>query len=273
MKIEVIGCHGNVAGPRHTTAYLANDRVLFDAGTVTEVLSGDRLRGISHVCVTHVHLDHIKGLCCLAEELSMDEGRRTVTVVAVEEVIGDLARHVFNNRLWPDFTAIPDRENPIVRMQPIGVDEYLAVGPLSVKAIAVNHRVPTTGFLMREDDEAVMITSDTGVTHAIWEAARRERADLIIAHVAFPSRLPGLAAAAGHMTPSVLFDRIDRFGLGAVPFYVAHTKSMFEDEIRAEIGTAGRPNIHMLDQGAVLVPRDSIGPDLAPPIRREKMLS
>ena len=69
----------------------------------------ERLRQISHVCVSHIHLDHINGLCYLGEVLSMFDGQQLI-VAADEPVIEGLSKHVFNNLLWPDFTAIPNRE-------------------------------------------------------------------------------------------------------------------------------------------------------------------
>jgi cAMP phosphodiesterase len=253
MKLEVLGCSGNVTRRHRTTAYLVNDKVLFDAGTVTEVLAPARLERISHVFLSHIHLDHIKGLCSFAEELSMRDEVRSVTVLADENVMGAISRHVFNNYLWPDFTAIPNKESPIVRLQPMDPVEYTTIGDLRVKPIPVHHRVHTTGFLAKEGEKTIMMTSDTGMTDQFWEAAKREEhVEFIVAHVAFPNRLSGLAKTAGHMTLSVLLDRIDTYGLSHIPFYIAHMKSMFEKEIRDEVRSAVRPNLRVPKQGEVL---------------------
>ncbi len=253
MILEVLGCSGNVTRHHRTTAYLLNDGVLFDAGTMTDVLAPARLRRISHVFLSHIHLDHVKGLCSLAEELSMDADR-AVTVLADEEVINAISRHVFNDCLWPDFTAIPEKENPVVRLQTVDLFCDTTVHGLSVRAIPVNHRVHTTGFLVREGKKAIMLTSDTGMTEQFWETAKAEAPiEFIIAHVAFPSRLPDLALTSGHMTLSILLERIDNYGLHNVPIYVSHMKSMFEREIREEMAKAGRKNLRVLEQGSVLV--------------------
>ncbi len=251
MKVEVLGCYGNAAGRRRATSFLVNDEVLFDAGCVTEVLPIGRLRKISHVCLSHIHLDHVNGLCYLAEVLSMSEGGR-LTVAADEPVIRGLSKHVFNNHLWPDFTAIPDREKAVVRLEIMGRD-YTPMAGLRVRPIPVEHRIYATGFLVWEGAKAIMMTSDTRATEEFWRtAAHTDGLQFIIAHVAFPSRLPDLARAAGHMTPSALFDRIDTYGLQDIPFYVSHMKSMFEREIRSEIRKAGRANLRVLKQGSIL---------------------
>jgi cAMP phosphodiesterase len=253
MKLEVLGCSGNVTRHHRTVAYLVNDRVLFDAGTVTDVLAPVRLKRISHVFLSHIHLDHVKGLCSLAEELSMSEDR-SVTVLADEQVINAISRHVFNDYLWPDFTAIPEKEHPVVRLQIMDPIGDITVHDLSVRAIPVHHRIHTTGFLVREGENTIMLTSDTGMTEQFWRTAKGEtHVEFIIAHVAFPSRLLDLARKSGHMTLSLLLKQVDDYSLHKVPVYISHMKSMFEDEIRVEITKAGRQNFRVLEQGSVLV--------------------
>jgi ribonuclease BN (tRNA processing enzyme) len=253
MKLKVLGCSGNVTRHHRTTAYLVNDRVLFDAGTVTEVLAPARLERISHVFLSHVHLDHVKGLCSLAEELSMREEAPSLIVLADEHVIEAVSQHVFNNCLWPDFTVIPE-ESPVVSLRTLDPRECTIVHGLKVTAIPVHHKVYTTGFLVKEGEKTIMMTSDTGMTEQFWETAKRENSvEFIVAHVAFPNRLSNLAALTGHMTPSVLLDRIDTYHLQHVLFYIAHTKSMFEKEIREEIRNSMRPNLRLLTQDEVLL--------------------
>ncbi len=173
MKLEVLGCYGNVTERCRTSAFLINDRVLLDAGTATEVLSLERLKGISHVCLSHIHLDHVKGLCSLAEGLSMYEDCG-VTVLADQSVLTALSQHVFNNVLWPDFTAIPDRIHPVVRLQVMKPFECILVGNLRVQAIPVEHKVHTAGFLVKEGDKTIMLTSRHGQAEQFWETAKGE---------------------------------------------------------------------------------------------------
>jgi nicotinamide-nucleotide adenylyltransferase len=69
MKIEILGCYGNNIGWYRSTAFLINDCTLLDAGTVTEVLDDERLKKIEHVVISHTHIDHLKGLFPLVDEL------------------------------------------------------------------------------------------------------------------------------------------------------------------------------------------------------------
>jgi hypothetical protein len=117
----------------------------------------------------------------------------------------------------------------------------------------IKHLIHTTGFMVKEMSKTIMMTSDTGLTEQFWEAARSEKhLEFIIAHVVFPSHLLNLALIPGHMTPAMLLERIDTFGLHQVPFYIAHMKSIFETEIQKEIKKAARQNLCLLKQGSVL---------------------
>lgn len=181
----------------------------------------------------------------------MSDGQR-VTVTADKQVIAALSEQVFNNLLWPDFTAIPDKKRAVVRLKVMGPG-YTTIAGLRVKPVPVNHTIHTTGFMVKEGSQTIMMTSDTGLTEQFWQAARSEKhLKFIIVHVAFPGRLLNLALMSGHMTPAMLLERIDTFGLHQVPFYIAHMKSMFETEIRKEIKKAGRQNLRFLKQGSVL---------------------
>jgi len=253
LKLQILGCSGDVTGNRRTTAYLVNDRVLFDAGAVTDALSTGELKQISHVFLSHSHLDHVKGLCFLSEQVSLNKGW-SLTVLADEQVIKALSLHVFNDILWPNFTLSQGKEESFVRLEALDPLGWITAHGLNVKAIAVNHKTPTTGFLVKEGENAIMMTSDTGVTEQFWKVAQlEEHLAFVIAHVAFPDRLSRLAQRSGHMTPSVLLERIDTHGLHHVTFYVAHVKSEFEDEIRHEMGKMGKENIRLAEEGSILV--------------------
>ena len=65
MKVQILGCYGNIIGEYRATAFLINGSVLLDAGTVTEVLDDEQLKKIKHILISHTHIDHLKGLVSL----------------------------------------------------------------------------------------------------------------------------------------------------------------------------------------------------------------
>ena len=115
MKIEVLGCYGNTIGDYRATAFLINDQLLLDAGTVTEVLDDERLKKIKYVLISHTHIDHLKGLFPLVDELVM-MGTYSFELISTAEILTSITDNLFNDLIWPDFTAIPSERRAIMKL-------------------------------------------------------------------------------------------------------------------------------------------------------------
>ncbi len=253
MQLKVLGCYGNVIGPYRATSFLLNGNVLIDAGTVTEVLGDRDLEGISHVLVSHTHVDHVKGLFPLVDELVMLDGRHRLDLVSVGPIVDIISKNLFNNLIWPDFTVIPSEREAIMNLRSVFVEEEVEVAGLRVRPVQVTHTVYTVGYVVKEGGRGFMFTADTGNTGRFWEVAREEKGiDFIIADVSFPNRLERLARISGHMTLSMLTDRLERYGLTGMPVYLTHMKPIFLKEILGELEGAKVPNLRLLEQDAVI---------------------
>ncbi len=253
MKIKILGCSGNFVGKHRTTAFLINDSFLIDAGTVTEAIGRRGLKKIGQVLISHTHIDHVKGIFPLVDELVM-MGDYNIELVSVPPVLEIITNNLFNNLIWPDFTVIPSASKAIIRLREIPLEKLTDLGQVSVKPVLMTHTVYTVGFVIREGDRGFMFTADTGPTKRFWEVAGEEKGiRFIIADVSFPNRLADLATISGHMTPSMLMEHIDRYGLGDRLFYVTHIKPIFAREIMNELEGSGRHNIRILKQGETLV--------------------
>ena len=252
MKIKILGCSGNFVGKHRTTAFLINDSFLIDAGTVTEAVSRRGLKKIKQVLISHTHIDHVKGLFPLVDELVM-MGDYSVELISVPPILEIITKNLLNNLIWPDFTVIPSASKAVIRLRGIPMEELTGLGQVSVKPVLMTHTVYTVGFVVREGERGFMFTSDTGPTKRFWEVASEEKEiEFIIADVSFPDRLADLATISGHMTPSMLMEHIDRYDLGNRFFYVTHIKPVFAREIMAEIEASKRKNIGILRQGETL---------------------
>jgi len=73
MKIRVLGCYGAEFPGFKTMSFLINESVLLDAGSATSTLSIEEQERVSDILITHSHLDHIKDILFLADNLA---GRR-----------------------------------------------------------------------------------------------------------------------------------------------------------------------------------------------------
>jgi ribonuclease BN (tRNA processing enzyme) len=142
----------------------------------------------------------------------------------------------------------------VIKLREIPLGKTSDLDGIAVRPILMTHTVYTVGYVVRrQDGQGFMFTADTGPTKKFWESARDEKdIHFIIADVSFPNRLKDLALISGHMTPSLLMEMIDRYGLGDRTIYVTHIKPIFAREIIRELFHSGRENIRILKQAETL---------------------
>jgi len=248
MKIRVLGAYGAEGLAQRPSAFLVDDTILIDGGTVGGALSTAEQIQIEHALITHSHLDHVAGLAFLTETLALYETRRPLTIASLEPVVKALRTAVFNDTVWPDFSQVPTATSPIVRYRTLIEDAEQAVGGLVVTPIAVNHTVPCSGFILHDGTSAVVYSGDTGPTDALWKAAGRLKTlRAVILECAFPNRMQPLAEVAKHMTPNLIRRELDKLP-GDVPVLIYHVKPQFHDEIGEELGEIAGHRISFLEQ-------------------------
>jgi len=245
---KVCGCFGSELPGYHSTGLLVNQRLLLEAGTVTSVLTWEEQLGITEVCVSHPHLDHVKELAFLIDN-RIGRTVRPLVVTGVAAAIDGLRRHLFNDRIWPDFTRLPSRREPALAYRVIPEGRFSRVAGLSLKPIAVNHPGTATGFILREPGTSILYTGDTGPTTAIWKAARSLR-DLkaVIVECSFPSIMKSLAISSGHLTPALLERELELLARPEIPIYLYHMKPLHIAAIAEELEGLSR-RVKMLHQG------------------------
>ena len=249
MKIKVLGAFGSEGLGQRPSAFLVNDKILLDAGTVPGALSVEEQVEISSAILSHAHLDHTVGLAFLTDTLATTGDHPPITAIGTAPVIDALRTHAFNSVLWPNFNAIPSREAPVLMYRVLQEEVEQPVGDLRVTPIPVSHSVPANGFIVSNSDVSFIYTGDTGPTERLWAAARDVRGlKAIIIEVAFPSRLEELARAAGHMTPSLLKRELAKMPAD-VPIWVFHIKPPFYQEIAEELAKIDPERIQILEQG------------------------
>lgn len=248
MKIRVLGAFGAEGLAQRPTAFLVNDTVLLDCGTVGGALSVPEQLVIEHALVSHAHLDHVAGLAFLAETLAFFDPRPPVTVAGVKSVVDMLRTGVFNGVVWPDFTAIPSSDAPVIQYRTLEEEVEQRVGDLWVTPVAVSHSIPATGFILHDGATGLVYSGDTGPTTAIWKAARR-RSGLraVMLECAYPNRLAELARIAGHMTPEMVRRELEKVPPD-LPVWIYHVKPQFYDEIAAELDGVGGGRVAIIEQ-------------------------
>jgi len=174
MKVKILGCSGSETIGHKPPGFLVNDTVMLDAGTITAALSIEAQSRITDILISHTHLDHIKSLLFLADNI-IGRVKKPVNIRAVPKVIDAIKKHLMNDIIWPDFTKIPTPQNPVLAYKPLLAGAAVSVGGLKVKAVPANHPVPAVGFLVSDGKSSFLYSADTGPNEALWKEAARAR--------------------------------------------------------------------------------------------------
>lgn len=247
MNIRVLGAYGNEGLGQRPSAFLVNDRILVDAGTVPGALTVPEQLQIEHALISHPHLDHVAGLAFLTETLACLDAPRPVAVTSFAPIVEALRTSIFNNVVWPDFAQIPPGA-PVVTYRALVENVEQRVGDLWVTPVEVNHSVLTCGFIVHDGATGFVYSGDTAPTTAIWDAIRDLKGlGAIILECAFPSRLESLAEVAKHMTPARIRRELDKLPPD-IPVWIYHIKPQFYDETAEELARIGSKRLMLLEQ-------------------------
>lgn len=223
MKLRVLGCSGGIGGNLRTTSFLLDHDVLIDAGTGVNELSLTEISLIDHVFITHSHLDHIACLPFMVDSAwAMRD--RPLTIYAIEETLDTLKQHIFNWKIWPDFSEIPDARQPSMRYRAIELGETVALDGRRITAIPANHAVPAVGFHLDSGKASLVYSGDTTTNDAVWRVVNRiENLRYLIIETAFSDSEIELAVLSKHLCPSLLIEELKKFQREA-DIFVTHLK-------------------------------------------------
>jgi cAMP phosphodiesterase len=249
IDFKVLGCHGGQLAHHRTTTFLLDGVLALDAGTICQTLTLDEVARIDDVLLTHSHFDHIKDVPLLADLLT---GRRDKPVIvhASPDCIRALHEHIFNDRVWPDFTSIPTEDHPVIRLEPFEIGRPFQIGSYTVHSVPVTHPVESVGFILEKGKSLLAMSGDTGPTDGLWEALRHTKnLKALLLETSFPNALQRLADQSGHLTPQTMAQELatklkDRNGL---PIYLYHLKPAFTGQLRREIAALDLPELRILE--------------------------
>jgi ribonuclease BN (tRNA processing enzyme) len=223
MKLRVLGCSGGIGGNFRTTSLLLDHDVLIDAGTGLGDLSLAEMSMIDHIFITHSHLDHIACLPLLVDSVGFMR-EKPLLIHATAETITILKKHIFNWEIWPDFSAIPNMHQPVMRYEEIKLGEAVVVEGRSLTALPVNHVVPAVGFKVDSGAASLVFSGDTTTCDAFWQAVNRiQNLKYLIIETAFSDAERELAILSKHLCPSLLAEELAK--LESHPeIFVTHLK-------------------------------------------------
>jgi ribonuclease BN (tRNA processing enzyme) len=249
MKLHVLGCSGAEQPGHHLTAFLLDDTLLLDAGTVSSVLSEQQQRSIEEILVTHAHLDHICGIPLLADNLIGSGVRHQVSVTSTPEILAALKDHLMNGVIWPDFSRLPNPESPVLSYRAVHPAVPFQAAGFTVTACPVQHSVPAVAYRIGKAGRTLLYTGDTGPTDRVWQLAGG--LDVLIVEVSFPSAQEELALLTGHLTPRLLGRELAKLPFLPSRIMVTHLKPSHRPLIEAELEALGVSGLEILEDGGV----------------------
>lgn len=255
MKLRILGSAGAELPDFRPPAFLIDDALLLDAGTIGSVLTEEEQWGIKTIFITHAHLDHIRGIPALADNIIVKNLQHSVDVYATDSVIEALRTHLFNGLIWPDFTCLPNADEPVLRLHPIAPCQALEVGNgvpdkrYTLTAIPVHHTVPAVGYCLDHQGKRLVYTGDTGPTEAIWSYA--SGADALIVEVSFPNSQEALSLLTQHLCCSLLEQELAKMAVLPKRILITHPKPQYYQQIKDEILQLGIKQVELLRDGTI----------------------
>lgn len=231
-------------GPPHfLTSFIVNDTLAVDAGSLGLIALADQAR-IKHILLSHSHIDHLASLPLFVEN-SFDPAGPAVTIHGNEPVIQCLKSDIFNDRLWPDFVSMSRNGASFLKLQTLTPGQAFSLDGLRITPVAVNHVVPTCGFILDDGSAAAVIAGDTGPTEEIWERANAlPHLRAVFLEATFPSAMSELADIAKHLTPELFARELAKVKAN-VTVIAVHIKARHYSRIVEELKALGLPNLEI----------------------------
>jgi cAMP phosphodiesterase len=246
VKLQVLGCHGGELPSCRTTCFLVDGVLALDAGALTSTLTLEQLCKVDDIVVGHSHFDHIKDLPLLAD-LVIGRREHPVTIHASRECAKALRDYMFNNSLWPDFTSIPTKKNPVLRIKTFRAGSTFQVGRYTLQSIPVSHPVESCGFVVSSGQSSMAMSGDTGPTEKLWQVLNGvKNLKALLLETSFPNALQELADLSGHLTPRTLQVELTKFERNGTDVLLYHLKPAFVSQLKREL--AGLP-VEILELG------------------------
>jgi ribonuclease BN (tRNA processing enzyme) len=241
--------NGCAKAQQHLCCFVIDDRVAVDAGSLAMAATDEQREKIRDVVLSHAHLDHIAGLPLFVDDLFASL-KQPICVHSTREIIEILERDVFNWSVYPRFSELTNEYGTVLGYKAFQPENQFEVAHLNFKAVDVNHKVPTVGFVISDGKTKIAISGDTAETDKFWEFLNREeKLDALLIECAFPNSLGQLACSSHHLTPEVLKRELTKFRHRDCPIFAINLKPMYRLQIVAELEALEIPNLQVFQVG------------------------
>jgi ribonuclease BN (tRNA processing enzyme) len=245
MKIKVLGCSGAEFPGRNLPSFLLDGRILFDAGSITDYLDEKNQLRVENIFITHSHLDHVKGIPFLLDNVTIRDRQHKVNVFSISPIIKTIKKNLLNSLVWPDFV-----HKGIIKLREIKAGQLVRIGDYTISAVRVNHSVPAVGYLVEDKKKRrFFYTGDTGPSGETWKSLEKNEIHCLIIEVTFPNQMEETALKTGHLTPRLLKKELLKMKPAPKKIYVTHAKPQYLRTISLELRRLKISNLRLLRDG------------------------
>lgn len=251
IEVKVLGCYGGELPGLRSPSFLINKQLVVDAGAIVSTLSIQEQRKLKYILVTHAHLDHIKDIPLLADNI-VESHVESLKIISEENVINAIQKHIMNDYIWPDFQLLPSNKNPTLELVSIKTKRSYTFSNFKIKAVRVNHIIDGVAFFISNGDKWIGFSGDTGPMTEFWDEVNAdEKIKAIFVETSFPNKLQKIAEVSGHLTPNLLSKEIDKLTRN-VKIYIYHLKPLHKETLEKEIAELKIPNLEIVQQDALI---------------------
>ena len=253
MEIKVLGCSGAEFPGRRPPSFLLDGKILFDTGSLTNILDIEGQLKIKDIFITHSHLDHILGIPFLADNLIFRKKRHRVNIFSIPSVIKTIRKSLLDGSVWPDFTVIPNTHEGILNLIELESGHSIKIGDYTITAYPVHHSVPATGYLVEDGKKRrFFYTGDTGPTDSTWSKLGGIQLHSLLIEVSFPSRMEEIALRTGHLTPRLLRKELLKIKPYPERIFIIHIKPQYSKAVTAELQKLNIKSLRLLKDGQII---------------------
>ena len=236
-NIKILGAYGTKAKGFGTSAFYLDEKNVIDAGNLLKPLAEDSAH-IENIWLTHSHLDHISDIAYILDNY-FSLRTKTLNIIGLPATVKAVKKHFLNDVIWPDFSKIRMHNSSYMTVEytelELGI-EYNLSKDVSIEAFKTDHTVVSCGYIYKKRNSSILITADTYSLDNVLEIIdSREDITSIIIECSFPSSMDKLAKESKHLTPKILFEKLDMLKRDGVNLYINHIKPPFLEKMIQEI--------------------------------------
>ncbi len=234
--IRFLGTSGSKKEGYGSSCVQITNTIVVDAGHLIHGLK-DEAKHIEHIFLTHSHLDHISDIAFLIDSY-LEERVTPLKIYGLKETLEALNANIFNWSIWPDFKEISliKSGHQSIEFIELNLNQEYQFEDVCLKPIAMNHTVPTCGYVIKKNDFSIIYATDTYICDTIWEEANNnlDIKDIAI-DVSFPSEMEELAQQSKHLTPRLLKQELKKLNRDDINIHVIHIKPNYQEAIEKEL--------------------------------------